>query len=84
MNTAAPGVVCVHMRRTVVALLLSPLAVGVLGWFTAQGQGVLARGFREPGWDRHLRITVGLPQENDRALAALAAALAASPKELVA
>ncbi len=49
-----------------------------------QGQGVLARGFREPGWDRHLRITVGLPQENDRALAALAAALAASPKELVA
>lgn len=46
--------------------------------------GVFARGFREPGWDRHLRITVGTPQHNARALAALAAALTTQAKELVA
>jgi histidinol-phosphate aminotransferase len=49
-----------------------------------QAHGVLARGFREPGWDNHLRITVGLPAENDRALRALQAALAADEKGMAA
>lgn len=47
-------------------------------------QGVFARGFREPGWESHLRITVGTQAENARALAALAAALSPHPKDLVA
>jgi len=37
--------------------------------------GVLVRGLADPGYERHLRITVGLPEQNDRALAALQAAL---------
>lgn len=49
-----------------------------------EAQGVHARGFREPGWDRHLRISVGTREQNARALSALAAALVAHPKELVA
>ena len=46
-----------------------------------QAAGVLVRGLREPGWERWLRISVGLPEENRRALVALAAALAAPPPE---
>ena len=38
--------------------------------------GVLARNFRDPsGYQSALRITVGLPAENQTALAALAAVL---------
>jgi histidinol-phosphate aminotransferase len=40
------------------------------------GQGVLVRGLADPGFENYLRITVGLPDENARALAALASALA--------
>jgi histidinol-phosphate aminotransferase len=47
-------------------------------------QRVFARGFREPGLDTQLRISVGTPQENARALAALAAALAVPNTELAA
>ena len=43
-----------------------------------EARGVFARGFREPGWDSHLRISVGTEPENARALAALAAVLAAT------
>lgn len=39
-------------------------------------QGVLVRGLADPGFERFLRITVGLPEENAKALAALAVALA--------
>lgn len=39
-------------------------------------QGVLIRGLADPGFETYLRITVGLPAENTRALAALAKALA--------
>jgi histidinol-phosphate aminotransferase len=38
--------------------------------------GVLAREFRDPGYETCLRISVGTAAENDAALAALAAALA--------
>jgi histidinol-phosphate aminotransferase len=51
---------------------------------TMQAHGVLARGFREPGWESHLRITVGLPAENERALGALKVALASQAKGLAA
>lgn len=37
--------------------------------------GVLVRGVMDPGWENFLRITVGLPAENARALATLAEAL---------
>lgn len=40
--------------------------------------GIFVRGLREPGWDTYLRISVGTDQENARALAALAGALATS------
>ena len=39
-------------------------------------QGVLVRGLADPGFETYLRITVGLPEENARALDALAQALA--------
>ena len=38
--------------------------------------GVFARGFREPGWESHLRLTVGTEHQNARVLAALASILA--------
>jgi histidinol-phosphate aminotransferase len=38
-------------------------------------QGVLVRGVMDPGYENFLRITVGLPAENARALAALGVAL---------
>jgi histidinol-phosphate aminotransferase len=45
------------------------------------GQGVLARGFREPvGYDTALRISVGTEEENRLALEVLAAALAADAR----
>jgi histidinol-phosphate aminotransferase len=37
--------------------------------------GVLVRGLPDPGYENYLRITVGLPEQNARALAALAASL---------
>jgi histidinol-phosphate aminotransferase len=36
------------------------------------GQGVFIREWRDPGYETFIRITVGLPEENDRALRALA------------
>ncbi len=39
-------------------------------------EGVLVRGLADPGFETYLRITVGLPEENARALAALGKALA--------
>ena len=44
--------------------------------------GVLIRGLADPGFETFLRITVGLPDENARALAALAAAM--QPASIVA
>lgn len=41
-------------------------------------RGVLAREWRDPGFDTYMRITIGLPAQNDAALAALEAALAAT------
>jgi histidinol-phosphate aminotransferase len=38
--------------------------------------GVLVRGVMDPGYESFLRVTVGLPEENARALAVLGAALA--------
>ena len=40
-------------------------------------EGVFVREWRDPGYETFVRITVGLPEENDRALAALARAAAA-------
>jgi hypothetical protein len=37
-------------------------------------EGVFVREWRDPGYETFVRITVGLPEENDRALAALARA----------
>jgi histidinol-phosphate aminotransferase len=71
--TSVANFVSADLRRPVTPVLAA-----------MEAKGVFARGFREPGWDRQLRITVGTPQENARALAALAAALAMQPKELVA
>jgi histidinol-phosphate aminotransferase len=42
--------------------------------------GVLVRGLIDPGYENFLRITVGLPEQNDRALAALTEALAMEPQ----
>jgi histidinol-phosphate aminotransferase len=42
-------------------------------------EGVLVRGLADPGWENFLRITVGLPAENARALAALGNALENAP-----
>jgi histidinol-phosphate aminotransferase len=39
-------------------------------------QGVLVRGLADPGFENFLRVTVGLPEENARALSTLATALA--------
>ena len=38
-------------------------------------EGVLVREWRDPGFETFIRITVGLPEENDRALWALARAI---------
>ena len=40
-------------------------------------EGVFVREWRDPGFETFIRITVGLPEENDRALRALARAIAA-------
>jgi histidinol-phosphate aminotransferase len=40
--------------------------------------GVLVRGVMDPGYENFLRITVGLPEQNARALAVLASSLAAA------
>ena len=42
-------------------------------------RGVIVRPVGNYGYPRHLRVTVGLPEENDRFLAALREALAAVP-----
>jgi len=42
-------------------------------------RGVIVRPVGNYGYPRHLRITVGLPEENDRLLAALREALPAVP-----
>ena len=39
-------------------------------------EGVFVREWRDPGFETFIRITVGLPEENDRALRALAGAVA--------
>lgn len=36
-------------------------------------QGIFIREWRDPGYDTYIRMTIGLPAENDRALQALAA-----------
>jgi histidinol-phosphate aminotransferase len=41
------------------------------------GQGVFVREWRDPGFETFVRITVGLPEENDHALATLAKSAAA-------
>jgi histidinol-phosphate aminotransferase len=38
-------------------------------------QGVFIREWRDPGYESFIRISMGLPQENDRALAAFARAV---------
>ena len=38
-------------------------------------EGVFVREWRDPGFETFIRITVGLPEENDRAVRALANAL---------
>ncbi len=44
-------------------------------------RGVIARPVANYGYPRHLRITVGLPDENDRLIAALGESLAAHPAD---
>src|SRR5205814_9849916 len=39
-------------------------------------EGVFVREWRDPGFETLIRMTVGLPEENDRALSALAGAMA--------
>ena len=43
---------------------------------TMAAEGVLVREWRDPGFESFIRVTVGLPEENDRALRALARAIA--------
>ena len=40
------------------------------------GEGIFVREWRDPGFETFIRITVGLPEENDRALQSLARATA--------
>ena len=49
-------------------------AVPVMAAMAAEG--VFVREWRDPGFETFIRITVGLPEENDRALRALARAMA--------
>jgi histidinol-phosphate aminotransferase len=39
-------------------------------------EGVFVREWRDPGFETFIRITVGLPEENDRALESVARATA--------
>ena len=48
-----------------------PQAASVISQLAAQG--IFIREWRDPGYESFIRITIGLPQENDRALTALAA-----------
>jgi histidinol-phosphate aminotransferase len=40
---------------------------------TLQKQGVIVRPVKEYGLTHHLRVSIGLPAENDRAFAAISA-----------
>ena len=52
-------------------------AVPVMAAMAAEG--VFVREWRDPGFETFIRVTVGLPEENDRALRALAGAMAWDP-----
>jgi histidinol-phosphate aminotransferase len=49
-----------------------PNAASVIAHLAAQG--IFLREWRDPGYATFIRMTIGLPQENDRALAAVATA----------
>jgi histidinol-phosphate aminotransferase len=59
-------------RANFVSFDYGPTAASVVLRLAAQG--VFLREWRDPGFETFVRITVGLPQENDRALAAVAVA----------
>ena len=57
-------------------------AVPVMAAMAAEG--VFVREWRDPGFETFIRITVGLPEENDRALRALARAMASDRGDAIA
>ena len=59
-------------RASFVSFDYGPTAASVILRLAAHG--VFLREWRDPGFETFVRITVGLPQENDRALAAVAVA----------
>ncbi len=58
-------------RANFVSFDYGPDAAPVISKLTAQG--IFLREWRDPGFETFIRMTIGLPQENDRALQALAA-----------
>ncbi len=59
-------------RANFVSFDYGPNAASVIAHLAAQG--IFLREWRDPGYAAFIRMTIGLPQENDRALAALATA----------
>jgi histidinol-phosphate aminotransferase len=59
-------------RANFVSFEYGPKAASVISHLAAQG--VFLREWRDPGFENYIRMTIGLPQDNDRALAALALA----------
>jgi histidinol-phosphate aminotransferase len=65
----SPYLTVANFVTTDIGFPAAPLIAGMAA------RGVLVRGLNDPGFDNFLRITVGLPEENEQALAALDAAL---------
>ena len=59
-------------RANFVSFDYGPNAASVIAHLAAQG--IFLREWRDPGYATFIRMTIGLPQENDRALAAVATA----------
>ena len=58
-------------RANFVSFDYGPEAASVISALATQG--IFLREWRDPGYETFMRMTIGLPQENDRALQALAA-----------
>ena len=59
-------------RANFVSFDYGPNAASVIARLAAQG--IFLREWRDPGYATFIRMTIGLPQEHDRALAAVATA----------
>lgn len=70
------GLVTMPSRANFISFDIGRNAVPVVAAMAASG--VLVREWRDPGFETHLRISIGLPHENDRAFSALCDALRAN------